>query len=525
MTQQEFGPHEDPLGNYDPGPAPADTYYDDSAPEAPIAGRTATRRAVDSDGQRLNPIEMGAERSILSALLTTPKVFDELCDRLTSEDFGAPVHESIYAAIVACDSLGRPFDVITVADEMSRAGSLAQSDRHDYLQQLAASSAAVENLDAYVDIVLDRSLRRRMTSAARIIGTAALNPENDATTALDIAEQHVFELGQKRSEPSLAPMAQVIAKTQAEMARSRGAKVVGRATGITRLDEVTGGLRGGQLIIIAARPAMGKSVLALQIAMGIAEREDMPVPFFSYEMQHEELGIRLLASRTGISMNELNRGHIPQDDGMDRVFAREVEKLGQVRLLIDDQPPASVTALRSEIRRLARRGPLGAVVVDYLQLLDGDNGRRSENRTQEVAFISRTLKLLAVELNVPIIAVSQLSRQSESRPNKRPMLNDLRESGSLEQDANLVLALYREWVYDRTCDEAHSELLILKNRQGPLEEIAVDFQGACARFMNTDRELERGPVGGFGGPAGAPGGGFGGGGRGGGFGNGNGDLF
>lgn len=476
---------QDPLADYDPGPPPPPPVDQDDS-EQTVRNREdqSVRR-----GEALNPIEMEAEQSVLAAVLTSPKVFDDICDQLAAPDFGAPVHEAIWAAIVACDASGRPFDPITVADEMRRAGTLG--NRGDYLKGLLALPVTIENLDAHVEIVLDRALRRRMVSAARTIGGAALNPQNDASVALDIAEQQVFELGQRQSASSLAPMAQVIAKTQAEMARARSAKIVGRSTGITELDEVTGGLRGGQFIIIAARPAMGKSILALQIAAHIAAVEDLPVPFFSYEMQHEELGIRLMASHTGVSMNELNRGHIPTGDGMDRVFANEVAKLSGLRLLIDDRPPPTVSGLRSEIRRLARRGPLGAVVVDYLQLLDGDAGKRSENRTQEVAFISRTLKMLAVELDVPVIAVSQLSRQSESRPNKRPMLNDLRESGSLEQDANLVMALYREWVYDRTQDETHAELLLLKNRQGPLAEIAIDFEGPCARFRNTDREVDR----------------------------------
>lgn len=496
---------QDPLADYDPGaPLPPEPDAHEDLPAEPT-------RLQRSANPGLNPIEIEAEQSVLAAVLSSPKVYDDLCDQLVPLDFGHPTHEAIYGAIVACDASGRPFDPITVADEMRRAGTLG--NRGGYLKDLLTFPLALENLDAHVEIVQDRALRRRMVSAARTIGGAALNPQNDATVALDIAEQQVFELGQRQAASSLAPMAQVIAKTQAEMARARSAKIVGRSTGIEELDAVTGGLRGGQFVIIAARPAMGKSVLALQIAAHIAEVEDLPVPFFSYEMQHEELGVRLLASHTGISMNELSRGHVPTDDGMDRVFAREVARLNQSRLLIDDQPPSTVSGLRSEIRRLARRGPLGAVVVDYLQLLDGDGGRRSENRTQEVAFISRTLKMLAVELDIPVIAVSQLSRQSESRPNKRPMLNDLRESGSLEQDANLVLALYREWVYDRSQDETHSELLILKNRQGPLKEIAVDFDGPCARFRNTDRELDRT----FAAPA-APGGG--GGGRGTGF-----DLF
>lgn len=442
-------------------------------------------------------MDESAEQAVLVAILTTPRVFDDVCDKLVSTDFAVPAHQAIYAAVVACDTSGRPFDAITVTDEMHRAGTVGLVHGGKYVHDLARAAVQVESLDAHVDIVLNKSLRRRMLEAARAVGSAAVNPSLSSTDALDIAEQHIFELGQERNEPSLSPLSQVLAKTQAQMAKARNSSIVGRSTGLARLDEVTGGLRGGQLIIVAARPSMGKSVLAMQLAAHIAEVEGLPVPFFSYEMQHEELGVRLLAARTGISMTDLNRGHIPAHANMDRAFASAVEDLGELPLLIDDRPPTTVTGLRSEVRRLARRGPLGAVVVDYLQLLEGDPTKRNENRTQEVSYISRVLKLLAVELDVPVIAVSQLSRASENRPNKRPMLSDLRESGSLEQDANVVLALYREWVHNRSIDPSHAEILVLKNRQGALDDFAVDFDGPCARFKTTSRELM--PVGGFGG--------------------------
>lgn len=475
---------DDPLEDYDPGvPEPVQ-----EEPES-----------------RLSPIELGAERTVLSSILTTPRVFDDLCDQLTPEDFGNPAHEAIYAAIVACDVSGRPFDTVTVADEMNRAGTLHVRGRGDYLQQLVSNPAALHSLDAHVDIVKDRSLRRRMVHAARVIGTSALDPQHDSTSALNTAEQVVFELGRGQAQSSAVSMAEVIAKTQAEMARARTSKIVGLSTGIDQLDEVTGGLRPGQLVIVAGRPSMGKSVLALQIALHIAEVENREVGFYSYEMQHQELGQRMLAARSGISLSELSRGYVPSEAGLDRVFAEASQQLSQLPLTVDEQPPPTIGGLRSEIRRLARRKPLTAVVVDYLQLLTAD-GRRTDNRTQEVAEISRSLKMLAVELEIPIIAVSQLSRQLESRPNKRPIMSDLRESGSLEQDANIILALYREWVYDRTAEETHSELLVIKNRQGPLRDIPVDFDGPCARFRNTDRELDhggpRGGGGGHGGPVG-----------------------
>lgn len=474
MTR-DYEPGEDPLGDYEP-PMP------EPERESPPQGK-------------LNPIEDAAERSVLACLLTTPKVFDDLCDTLRPADFGRPLHEAIYAAVVSCDASGRAFDPLSVADEMRRAGTMGGRDVTGYVQSLAASAAALESLSSHVAIVLDRSMRRRMVAAARAIGSAALDPTVEAASALDLAEQHVFDLSQQHAEPSLAPMAQILAKTQQQMAMARSKRLVGRPTGITKFDDLTGGLRGGQLVIVAARPAMGKSILALQWAAHIAASEGLPVAFFSYEMSHEELGIRLLAASTGISMNELNRGHIPTGDGMDRVFADAVENLGSLPLLIDDRPPSTVTGLRSEARRLARRGQLGAIVVDYLQLVEGDGTRKSgENRTQEVSYISRTLKQLAVELDVPVIAVSQLSRAPELRPNKRPQLADLRESGSLEQDANLVVGVYRDWVYDRSCPDEDAELILLKNRQGPLDTFALDFQGACARFANTDREPTSAPM-------------------------------
>lgn len=445
--------------------------------------------APRGDGAHLVTVDSNAEQAVLVAILTTPKVYDDVCERLISTDFAVPVHQAIYAAIVACDTSGRPFDAITVTDEMHRAGTVGLAHGGKYVHELARCAVQLESLDSHVEIVLEKALRRRMLETARAVGSAAVDPVLSSTDVLDLAEQHIFELGQERHEPSLSPLSQVLAKTQAQMSKARNSLIVGRSTGLKRLDEVSGGLRGGQLVIVAARPSMGKSVLAMQLAAHIAQVEGLPVPFFSYEMQHEELGVRLLASFTGISMNELNRGQIPQDAGMDKVFAQAVEDLSELPLLIDDRPPTTVTGLRSEVRRLARRGPLGAVVVDYLQLLEGDPTKRNENRTQEVSYISRVLKLLAVELDVPVIAVSQLSRASENRPNKRPMLNDLRESGSLEQDANLVLALYREWVHNRTLDERHAEILVLKNRQGALDDFAVDFDGPCARFKNTSREL------------------------------------
>lgn len=488
---------------------------------AAIARRNFSRQssAVERPSG-VTPIEVGAETAVLAAILTSPEVFDDLVDKLVPDDFGVPAHAAIYASVLACDASGRPFTTITVADEMLRAGTLSRSGGSAYLEQIVTSDPALENLGAYVDIIVDRSLRRRMVNASRVIGTAALDAGKDARAALDVAEHTVFELGQNRIDAGIQPMPLLVAQLHKEMAQAKQAKLIGHSTGIEKLDELTGGFRGGQFIIIAARPAMGKSVLAMQIARHISEAEDVVVPILTYEMTQSEVGFRLLSSGSGIGLQALTRGIIPA--GKERDMAQAAEKLGALRLLIDDHPPQTISGVRSAMRRLARRGPLGAIVVDYLQLMNGDGTRRDENRQQEVSTISRQLKLLAGELDVPVIAVSQLSRGLESRPNRRPLLADLRESGSLEQDANLVAFLFREHVYDKSADERHAELIIAKNRSGPLETIPLDWDGPCVRFLNTDRLLDEPagrPAGGFGGgPGGAPagggfGGGFGGGGR------------
>jgi replicative DNA helicase len=458
----------DPLDGYDPG---------DPAAEPP---------------RTFSMVEVQAERSVLTALLNTPSVYDELADRLIPEDFGSPAHAAIYQAIRSCDAAGRPFDRVTVVAELERAGVAKWANRDEYVASLAAAQYPLESLDAHVEIVLDRALRRRMLVAARAIGTAAQDPTVDTAAAQELAEQQVFSLGQHRSATAMASMEEALAELMAMMATARTQKVVGVPTGIERLDAVTGGLRAGNLVVLAARPAMGKSVLALQIAHNVAATQGVMVPFFSYEMSKIELMARLMAAETGVPLNEIMRGNIPVE--LDRDWAAAGQRLKSLDglLTVVDKPPTTVTGIVTECRRMARRGPLGAVVVDYLQLLEGDGRRSSENRTQEVSFISRTLKKLADELEVPVIAVSQLSRAPEMRPNHRPMLSDLRESGSIEQDANIVLGLYRDWVYDKAQDPTHAELLILKNRQGPLEEIALDFQGAQARFRSTNRQLVRG---------------------------------
>lgn len=501
----------DPIGDVLPGPDLGELPPVGADPEGavPVEARKAPARrrkttVVNAEPPEIsagiNSVEMSAEVAVLAAVLSSRETYDDIADRLHSDDFGAPAHVAIYAAIVACDASGRPFDPITVADEMTRAGTLKRAGGTEYLNRIVTSEPELEHLSAYVDIIIDRALRRRMVHASQIIGKAALSAEKDARSALEVAEHTVFELGQKRSGSTLTPMPTVVAQIHEEMAKARQAQLAGQSTGIDELDRITGGLRGGQLIVIAARPGMGKSVLGGQIARHIAQTSGDVVAFLSWEMSNAEIGFRLLASAADVELRKLLAGVIPE--GKDRVIAHEAEKLAELPLLIDDHPPATIAGVRSHLRRVARRGRLGAVVLDYLQLMEGDS-TRSENRTQEVSNISRHAKMMAKELDVPVIALSQLSRGLEARNNKRPMLSDLRESGAIEQDANLVLFIHRENNWDKAVDETHAELIVAKNRQGPQATIPLDWHAPVVRFDNSARTIDA--------PAGGPsnGGGFG----------------
>jgi replicative DNA helicase len=275
-------------------------------------------------------------------------------------------------------------------------------------------------------------------------------------------------------------MAQAVPKMLEALARARTTVLSGQSTGFEGLDRLTGGLQGGQLVILAARPAMGKSALGVQIARHIAETSGGYVPLLSYEMGNSEITTRMLSTALGYDLLKLRSGDIPA--GMERDTAIAAQKMAELSMLIDDNPPETIGGVRSAMRRLARRGPVSAVVIDYLQLMSGESRQSSENRTQEVSEISRGLKRLATELNVPVIALSQLNRQLEQRPNKRPSLSDLRESGSLEQDANAVLFLYREHVHNAAADPSAAELIIAKQRNGPLGTVRLRFDGTCAKF-------------------------------------------
>ena len=433
-----------------------------------------------SENQSAETVNTLAESSLLSTLLVNPAVFDDVDGIVHADDFSSATYSAIFAAIVACDSQGRPIDIVSISDELRRAGSLDRVGGIDALENLRNTDHGADVLTDTISILKDHSLRRRLYSAAgEIVGHVrdrAMLPE----TLTSQAEKVVLDAtAGTEAVATWTPMAAVIADIHQRMADTSNTQLMGVSSGLDDLDKLTGGFTPGQFILIGGRPGSGKSVLAVQIAAHIAATDDVAVPFLSYEMSADEIGFRLLASATGVNVQSLMRGIVPHD--MSRVVAREAERLAALPLLIDDSPPRTIGGVRSALRRLTRKREIGAVMIDYLQLMGSDRGH--EGRTQEIGEISREGKMLAVELGVPIIACSQLSRQMMNRPDKRPQLSDLRESGSLEQDSNIVLFVHREHVFNNTAPEDAAELIIGKNRNGPAPAtIPLRWEGGAMRF-------------------------------------------
>lgn len=452
-------------------------------------------------------------------MFADPALVDEASEVLAPEDFGHMAHAVIFGAMIACESTGRGIDTVTVADELTRAGSLAQVGGLGALERVAAACAetpdlAIQAIAAarsdfanYLDIIADRSTRRRLVEAARTITTEAASGRSSSDELVESAEQAVFAVSNTRvTTSSVFAMPQVIERVNERMAKAATQELVGHSTGFKVIDEVTGGLQPGMMVTLAGRPGTGKSTLAVQIANHIAATYDLTVPVFSWEMQASEIGMRLLSAQSGVPLRDLMAGHIPH--GHDRSVAQSAERLAQTRLLIDENPPSSITGVRSSLRRMSRRCELGAVVLDYMQLIKGSAGRRWDSRENEVADISRTAKQMGTEFGIPVIVCAQLNRSAEARMNKRPQLTDLRESGSIEQDSSFVGFLYRHHLVDPSHPADDAELIIAKNRNGEAPvTAAMEWQGAYTRFVDRGVRVEQGG-GGFGGGGGGFGGGI-----------------
>lgn len=422
----------------DPGPT------DPGSPDDTGAGDQQSRRGTNggrarAKNSRLDVMaDLRSEAALIGCVLTNAACFDDVCDRVTDRDFGSFAHGAVWRAIVACDGAGKPFDPVTVADELRRSGEVGKTDPHKIVAGIVSDAGDAANAIHYADIVHDIGTRRRLLDAAREIGTAACAPESSADDVLELAETSVFAIAHSDVASGFVTAADAVGHAMEQIARGSGAALTGASTGLADLDTITGGLAGGQLIVVAARPAMGKTSFALSVGRHICETTDKIAAVASYEMGHEELAMRLLATASAVPANRLKRGNLPTH--VSRTVSEQGKRLAALPLLIDDQPPSTISGLRSAIRRTARRGPIGVIVVDYIQLMSGDARRTNASRNDEVGEISRGLKVLSREVDAPIIALSQLSRAVEQRPNKRPQLSDLRDSGCLTRDMRLFRA-------------------------------------------------------------------------------------
>ncbi len=449
--------------------------------------RPNDQRTDRRSGGRIPPHNLQAEESVLGAMLLSRDAIGAVSEQgLVPGDFYRPAHQHVFDAIRALYSTGSPVDTVTVADELRRNGLLAEIGGAEALHELQNATPAISSAGHYARIVQDTAMLRRLIFVAGDIAELAYGEPDDVAKALDEAESKVFQVAEQRVTDSTRQLDQLLSEAMDRLQETfdRGDIITGVPTGYADLDELLSGLQPSALYIVGARPAMGKTAFGLGVATHVAMHSTKPVLVFSLEMGHAELTQRILSSEARVDSTKIRTGRLAESD-----WAKIGKAIGrlEVPLFLDDNPRVTVMEIRAKARRLkARYGGLGLIVIDYLQLMSG--GGLAENRQLEVSEISRNLKILARELEVPIVALSQLSRNLESRADKRPMLSDLRESGSLEQDADVVMFLYRDEVYNaESPDKGSAEVIVAKHRSGPIGTKRLVFLGPYTRFDNAAR--------------------------------------
>jgi len=431
------------------------------------------------------PANVDAERSILGAILLDNFAYNQAAEHLRIEDFSLDSHRRIYSRMVDLAESSRPIDMITLIEELERHKDLQAIGDVAYVSSLVEGVPERPSIEHYVKIVRDKALLRGVISAATIAIARASDQSDAAEDVLSDTEAAIFQLSEKRIGRGFMGVQEIVRETfgSVDALLQRGQRITGLATHYTDLDEMTSGLQRSDLVIIAARPSMGKTAFVMNIAENASIEDQQVVGVFSLEMSREALLMRLLCSQARVDAHKMRTGSLWQDDT--KKVVRAMEQLAHAPIFIDDTPGISLSEMRAKARRLKQsQGRLDLIIVDYLQLMSG-GGKRFENRTQEVSAISRGLKALAKELSVPVIALSQLSRAPESRGgDHRPQLADLRESGSIEQDADLVMFIFREEVYKQDDPElqGRAEIIIGKQRNGPIGRVKMAFLKHCTRF-------------------------------------------
>ena len=450
---------------------------------------TASNPDWDVAKLKLQPQSIEAERSVIGALLISSDSWDGVAEVVAAADFYRPEHRDIFRQIALLVDRGEPVDVVTVSDRLLATGELDAAGGHTYLAELAEQTPTASNVRAYAKAVRERSVLRQLINAAQDIASAGFNPEGRSSEELvDEAERLIMQIsesGQKAGGPQGMEGLLKGAIDRIEELYNTGGDITGLTTGFIDLDRMTSGLQPSDLVIVAGRPSMGKTSFAMNLVENAALASDRPLMVFSMEMPAEQLVIRMLSSLGRIDQSRVRTGKLEQDDWPK--LASATEKLKGTQVFIDDTPALTPTELRSRVRKLVReQGDLGMIMVDYLQLMRVAGS--GEGRTAEISEISRSLKAIAKEFKCPVVALSQLNRSLEQRPNKRPVNSDLRESGAIEQDADVIMFIYRDEVYNEDSpDKGVAEIIIGKQRNGPIGSCRLSFQGQFTRFENLAR--------------------------------------
>lgn len=441
------------------------------------------------DSLKVPPHSIEAEQSVLGGLLLDNAAWDRISDFLSEADFYRFDHRLIFQSIARLISATKPADVITVYEMLQVAGKAEEVGGLAYLNSLAQNTPSAANIRRYAEIVRERSVLRKLVTVADDIASAAFAPKGrEVRELLDEAESKVFAIaeegsrGQKGFQEIQPLLTQVVERIDELYHRDTSTDVTGVPTGFIDLDRMTSGMQAGDLIIVAGRPSMGKTAFSLNIGEHVAVEQGLPVAVFSMEMAGVQLAMRMLGSVGRLDQHRLRTGRLLDEDWPR--LTHSIQRMNDAQLFIDETPALNPMELRARSRRLARQcGQLGLIIIDYLQLMSGSGG--GENRATEISEISRSLKGLAKELNCPVIALSQLNRSLEQRPNKRPVMSDLRESGAIEQDADVILFIYRDEVYNPDSqDKGTAEIIIGKQRNGPIGTVRLTFLGQFTKFDN-----------------------------------------
>ena len=442
------------------------------------------------DLAKIPPHDIDAEQAVLGSMLADKDAVNAAIETLKEDAFYREDNRAIYQAIINLYSKSEPIDIITLKDELESMDKFEQVGGYEYLASLPDKVPTTANVQKYIKIVEEKAILRKLIKTANEIIELGYDPAEDVEDIMDNAEKKIFDIMQSKNQKGYTPIKDVLVEsfTKLEELYNRKQHITGVPTGFVELDYKTAGLHGSELILVAARPAMGKTAFALNIATNAALRGNAPVAIFSLEMSKDQLVNRILCSEAMVDSNKVRTGKLEEDDWVK--LAGAIGPLSESEIYIDDTPGISVMEIRTKCRKLKMEKNIGLVVIDYLQLVQGSN-KRQASREQEISEISRSLKILAKEINVPVIALSQLSRAVEQRPDHRPMLSDLRESGAIEQDADIVMFLYRDDYYNKESEKKDiAEVIIAKQRGGQTGTVELLWMGNYTKFVNLEKRFD-----------------------------------